>query len=379
MTISLAKPLEIRHRLPPLRALTTIRFFAAIYVVLFHESHWKGHISLFPFAARLVNSGYTAVTLFFVLSGFILAYNYAEVKSKREFWVSRFARIYPVYFLALLPPLLITPHWSYHPRPGAIGVVLTFLLLQGWWRPLCFSLNMAAWTLSVEAFFYAVFPFLLPWTERLRRRGFLAIQIAWLALVCLPPLLAHSQVHAGSAVYLADWLESSIPLARINAFFLGMYAGIQFRRSLTSGNGPAKEGGMRRGRTAAFVALVAVIVALLWLNPGELLLPLRTEGLQVCYAVLLTLLAPVTSRILTNHVSQIAGEISYSVYILQFPVLFMFDDAMGRMFPRLGHVSVLYIAVLCLISYLSFRFVETPARILIRRAFTHRPVPVRVV
>src|ERR1700730_8218729 len=92
VAVSLSKPLDIRHKLPPLRALTTIRFFAAIQVVLFHESFRSGHIPLPPVAARIVNSGFTAVTLFFVLSGFILAYNYEAVPNKREFWVSRFAR-----------------------------------------------------------------------------------------------------------------------------------------------------------------------------------------------------------------------------------------------------------------------------------------------
>src|ERR1035437_982751 len=124
-----SEPVEVRHNLPPLRALTSLRFFAAMYVVLFHESHNPGHIVLFPLAARFVASGFTAVTLFFVLSGFILAYNYDRIRSRREFWISRFARIYPVYFLSLLP-VFITPHWSHLPRPGALGVILTLLLLQ---------------------------------------------------------------------------------------------------------------------------------------------------------------------------------------------------------------------------------------------------------
>src|ERR1035437_477263 len=124
-----SQPVEVRHKLPPIKSLTSLRFFAAIYVVLFHESANPGHFVFFPLAARFVASGFTAVTLFFVLSGFILAYNYDRIRSRREFWISRFARIYPVYFLSLLPAF-ITPHWSHLPRPGALGVILTLLLLQ---------------------------------------------------------------------------------------------------------------------------------------------------------------------------------------------------------------------------------------------------------
>jgi len=99
-----SQPVEVRHKLPPIKSLTSLRFFAAIYVVLFHESANPGHFVFFPLAARFVASGYTAVTLFFVLSGFILAYNYGRIRSRKEFWISRFARIYPVYFLSLHRP-----------------------------------------------------------------------------------------------------------------------------------------------------------------------------------------------------------------------------------------------------------------------------------
>ena len=59
----------------PLRALTSIRFFAAMYVVLFHCGLPR-LIAMPAIAARFFDSGYTGVTLFFSLSGFILAYNY---------------------------------------------------------------------------------------------------------------------------------------------------------------------------------------------------------------------------------------------------------------------------------------------------------------
>jgi peptidoglycan/LPS O-acetylase OafA/YrhL len=79
----------------PLHALTSIRFFAAIYVVLFHCG--IPHLISMPVPmANFFDSGYTGVTLFFALSGFILAYNYPRVSSRHDFWISRFARIYPV-------------------------------------------------------------------------------------------------------------------------------------------------------------------------------------------------------------------------------------------------------------------------------------------
>jgi peptidoglycan/LPS O-acetylase OafA/YrhL len=370
---------EVRHKLPALKALTAIRFFAALYVVLYHESHSPTHIVFFPLAARIINSGYTAVTLFFVLSGFILAYNYEQVRSRKEFWISRFARIYPVYLLSLLPPLLITPHWSYHPRPGTVGVVLTVLLLQGWWPPLCFSLNMAAWTLSVEAFFYAVFPFLLPWTQRLRRSSFAGIQAAYFALLCLCPLLSLSATAAPAGLQLSRWLESSFPLARLNAFFVGVYAGVHFRRSATRRMSGVAESLSSRGRAWGITLTAAAILGLLLASPSESFGPLRSGFLQLFYAGLIWLLGDVQWAVLNNHAMQMAGEISYSMYILQFPVMFASDDLVGRLFPRAGHISGLYICVLIGLSYVVFRWFEIPARLAIREKLSGRPVPLRAI
>jgi peptidoglycan/LPS O-acetylase OafA/YrhL len=372
----LPQPVEVRHKLPPLRALTAIRFFAAIHVVLFHESHWDGHIPLGPIGSRIVNSGYTAVTLFFVLSGFILAYNYERVSDRAEFWISRFARIYPIYFLSLLPSLA-SPHFSYHPHPGALGTLLTFTLLQGWAPSLAFSLNLAAWTLSVEAFFYAIFPFLLPWSERLRLRTFLALQAAYLPLTCLPPLLAlHPSTHT-AGVWIASYWESTLPFVRLNSFFLGVFAGAWFRcRVSRRGACPVLSGATR---AACLLALGSGIAFLLWLQPTVTFGPLRTEALQLCYALLILLLADVNWKALVSHPIQMAGEISYGIYVLQFPVLFLYNDVLHRLFPHRAHISILYIAALCLVSWATFRWIEVPARLFIRRKLTGRAVPVRAI
>src|SRR5271154_1219666 len=91
-----------------INSLTSIRAFAAIYVVV-------GHSLNFPlpsgFAGKaigsFINLGFTGVDMFFILSGYILSYVYLNGKdtssfNKIYFWRARFARIYPVYFFAFL-------------------------------------------------------------------------------------------------------------------------------------------------------------------------------------------------------------------------------------------------------------------------------------
>src|SRR5215831_11263584 len=85
-----------------IEALTSIRFFAAISVVFFHV----GYMALAEWNAPLAtvtSYGYAAVGLFYTLSGFVLAHTYLGRQTDlRAFYVARFARVYPLYLVALI-------------------------------------------------------------------------------------------------------------------------------------------------------------------------------------------------------------------------------------------------------------------------------------
>src|SRR5882724_5212610 len=86
-----------------LKALTTLRFFAALHVVLFHM--WvTGEFAVGPWWYRnFASIGYVGVNCFFVLSGFILVYTYTDpLLDAPRFWQARLARIYPAYALSLV-------------------------------------------------------------------------------------------------------------------------------------------------------------------------------------------------------------------------------------------------------------------------------------
>ena len=165
----------------PLKALTGLRCFAAINIVLFHFSNpqWFNFNFYFPapFMARtlhvpvllapIVNAGFISVSYFILLSGFVLGYNYnararnGELDRKR-FWEARFTRIYPIYFLSLVLSLgsLKSEYPTHTHAMFWMGVVLTPLLLQGWIPAVSTFLNTPAWTMSAEAFYYFIFPWL---------------------------------------------------------------------------------------------------------------------------------------------------------------------------------------------------------------------------
>ncbi|MFZ3141750.1 acyltransferase family protein, partial [Polaromonas sp.] len=81
---------------PPINSLTGLRFIAAFLIILHHFGNPPGPQPVH----NVISHGFVAVSLFFILSGFILTYNYADnvgglKTGKWNFWVARFARIYP--------------------------------------------------------------------------------------------------------------------------------------------------------------------------------------------------------------------------------------------------------------------------------------------
>ena len=167
-----------------MNALTGLRCFAAINLVFFHFSNPKWFGPLAP----VVNAGFVSVSYFILLSGFVLAYNYSDRAragelDKKRFWIARFTRIYPIYLLSLLLSWQNLPQ-EYGAHTHAMfwtGMALSPVLLQGWIPATATFLNTPAWTLSAEAAYYILFPFL----AAMKPARTLARQLFWLTLVWL--------------------------------------------------------------------------------------------------------------------------------------------------------------------------------------------------
>jgi peptidoglycan/LPS O-acetylase OafA/YrhL len=175
-----------------LNPLTSIRFLFALLVVLFH-----GHLATdgsledaWPhFIAAIISHGFVGVSFFFVLSGFILAYSYSGrlrlPQDNRDFWWARGARILPAYFLAFLiysPFAIYSVMISVNPLNSAINslAIASFqlTLTQAWIPKAALVWNSPAWSLSVEAFFYLLFPFIIPKLENMSARAIALVAIS---------------------------------------------------------------------------------------------------------------------------------------------------------------------------------------------------------
>ncbi len=140
-------------------ALTGLRAIAAIMIFVYHNrKFWR---NTFPdYINRFLNEWHIGVTIFFVLSGFLIAYNYYEKTielNRSAYWQyvrTRLARIYPVYLL------IIVAKYCFTTAPGSLEIFLNISLLKGYFSSFVLSGIPQSWSLTVELTFYALAPVL---------------------------------------------------------------------------------------------------------------------------------------------------------------------------------------------------------------------------
>ena len=180
------------ERRPPLPALTGLRTLLALTILMFHftpaglASAKHPWLTLYP----IIDIGYVFVSFFFLISGFILSYNYAHRQREirmADFWMARFSRLYPVYLLTMLIslPMLILEWRSRSHGEFWMGAIATPLLLQGFFPKLATFWNTVSWTLSCEVVLYIAFPFLLKlrWPTSPRKLSAMVLGFWMLGLV----------------------------------------------------------------------------------------------------------------------------------------------------------------------------------------------------
>jgi peptidoglycan/LPS O-acetylase OafA/YrhL len=217
---------------PPIRLdrLTSLRFVAAFVVFGFHG------LLFFDEPTRralgyLVSQGRSGVTFFFVLSGFLLAWSARPGDRALPFYRRRAARIYPAYLVSLL---FAAGLWAILDPSALRRGLLTPFLLQAWvpTSDSYFAINVPAWSLSVEAFFYLAFPLIIAGIRRLTTRGLGAWLLAM--VVVSVALAAFASVHV-DPTHLDDdsvavWLAYYFPPSRLPEFVVGMILGLLAKR-----------------------------------------------------------------------------------------------------------------------------------------------------
>ncbi len=362
-------------RRPPLDACTGLRFVAALGVVGYHFYN-PSHGPTAPRAiSHLLQAGSNMVGLFFVLSGFILAYNYLGerggfVGTTRDFYRARFARIYPVYLLALVVDVPLFLHLWHQAEPPATSGELagvgaaTLSLTQAWLQTGRPAWNTMAWTLSVEAFFYALFPFIGAWLARQGSRRLLAVA-AGVWLLGTTPYLAGELVSPGTTSLLARGLIAwsrlpphIVPVVLLPQFVLGVCLGLLFCRR--------KRQGSEGWRTVALLATIAVLAAVVIALPPKPSALVNSAVLIPLFALGIWLLAcgvAWNGLLLGTRPLVLLGGASYALYLMH-GTLMGYSLALNTRTLVLPHniVALLMVPGVVVSSIGVFKVLEEPAR-----------------
>lgn len=339
---------------PELRALTGIRFGAAFLVFLFHMgAGFAASIGLPHPIVQFLENGFLGVSLFFVLSGFILTYTYQDKLDLNfgklsKYAIARFARLYPVYLLILLAflPFAMDGLTTYE-------AVRVLTMTQSWTAPgssLGWAWVMQAWTLSVEFVFYLAFPFLLVLMRGFGKRAIWSTT-AMTAIAIVALAVPFCNVGGSNSIWMGSAIP--IPIVRLIEFVYGMLLGFIYLRS-SSNIGKAL-------REVFVISILVMIGGLLSFTNNPYLLSFAV-ALVGPLLLLLSEGQSITAKFLGTKFMVLLGGASYVFYLAQGPVrhtlgYFLEEDIARAINP----------IVLLLVSIAIFRYWEQPARIIIKR------------
>ena len=371
-------PLQGARKLPAIQGL---RGLAVLLVVLFHV------------LTRYVPFGWTGVWLFFAISGFVITLSLENISSNSNragvlstFYGRRVRRIIPLYFFILAFGCLVSVTMAFAQRPELPPVLdhLPFLLsftynfyrMSGAYEHT--ELFGHLWSLCVEEQFYLVYPFAFLFLSRSARIWLLVsvILLCPIGRLCLSLYLDHAGYapeHIANIVYLC-------PFSNFDAFSTGCLAACL--RESTARLSSRFWFGVVAGLIGALLSYVAVRALLIEAPLADVLraalaAEIRGTADQVAIYSFLALLAGALVVICANHsLSRFSifttaplvwlGELSYGIYMFHFPLLYLRYQLLPAFIPgpyaKLygSAVLMMYLASLLAISYLSFRYIESP-------------------
>lgn len=370
------------HKVEYLSSLTALRGVAALLVAVFHFE---------MAAARFVPAGqsmffekcYIMVDLFFIMSGFIMLHVYSkdfqeriQGESLKKFMVARFARVYPLHLFSLLLLVVIVrwlTDWGNPPilleQPS--DILPNILLLHSFGVTKIYSWNIPSWSISAEFAAYLLFPFIALFINKKR-----AISIILLILFVVAAYYAIMYVlprknPINPAIPVPHNLNTTFDYGYIRGiagFITGLLVylayGLQSVKKAFSGD------------AVSFVILLAI---------GASLHFALNDGLTVFLFAMLVLSVAANKGMIAGfcntRVMQFLGDISYSIYLMQiflqepFSHGYLLPGTVGvgrgkqniEFFSGLGY-CLIYLILLVLISYMTYRWVERPARKFINHA-----------
>jgi peptidoglycan/LPS O-acetylase OafA/YrhL len=361
--------------------LTFTRFWALLLVLIYHGAGgiYLSNIDVFPLSP-LLRSAPTAVSYLYVLSGFVMSLVYFRPQEKFEiakYWTARIVRIYPLYIISFI--LVCYYYLDALARIKPQKILANIFVVQAWWPAYAQSFNYASWSMTVEFFFYAVFPFFVLWAYRqpVRRTLWVAI-IFWIISQTINFIL-----------WIGYYPEQGLflvynPLFHLSSFILGVAGGAWF---IQDAHKQPIDQKVNLFILAGSLLIIAIYIILSETFP-QLQLPYDLQpmtGLLAPFFVLFisTLALDQTrlSKILSHRWLVALGETSFALYILHVPVIWLYERALhssGLHDPEYIK-SITYLPFMILIGLIATYYIDPPVRTWMKNILKRVSLPILIL
>jgi len=369
--------------------LESIRGIAILLVFLLHA-----HGMAFPdgtgkatILQSFILAGNTGVTLFFVLSGFLLSIPFLKANgnprppSTRKYFLSRVLRILPLYYFMIVVTVLVTGNIS-ETIPAVAFIFIGFDV---------FPFSVVWWTLATEVQFYLLLPIIML-LMRAPAGRFTLIFFGVIWAYFYIDITLSSPGHPGEAYH---WLKTKSLFARLPAFAIGIAGAYIYLK--------CKKNDLNRYRIPSTIVLWSTLIALglvlqqvveMGSAVAERSWHMRHTYESLCWVGIILCLClgqPYGKTLFINGANKTLGKLSYSIYLVHVPILFYIFYPM-KMHIEDGYFMDNHIAYLALglgaagtliASALSYRFIEQPflnlKKTLIKPATQHTAITSNIV
>lgn len=304
-------------------SLQALRAFAFLGIFLSH-------------AGSPVRWGFLGVSIFLVLSGFLMIYKYGNksivcsIKENIAFSLRKIKKLYLLHIITMCLAVLLTVMkytymgWTLKRIVYLIGTIgLNVTLLQTWvpHSRVNSSLNGVAWYLSATMFLYFMFPYVKKWIANKKNSTLMAICFALFVIeivVCVPWIYF---LGSESPIYI--WFMYCFPIFRLGDFFVGCclgkwYSEKELRIDLS----------FVKSSVLEILATVITVFVYLWIKQNHenvfLLAINNFTTLYIALAVMWILLFAynkgIITKILTNRVTIFVGNISAYTFLIHYVI-----------------------------------------------------------
>ncbi len=355
--------------------LTFIRFLTVLLVLIYHGGvgYYINPINVFPISV-LLRSAPAAVSYLYVLSGFVMSLVYYKPNERFDiggFWKARIIRIYPLYIISFL--LVIWYYIDFIARIKAPKILANIFVLQAWYPPYAQSFNYPSWSMTVEFFFYAIFPFFIIWAYRQTTR-----RLIWVSLTFW---IVSQIVHYFLWMFhFPEWELFIVyfPPFHLNSFILGVVGGIWF---------------LREGQTRAlkqifnplvFVGSLLLVSTLLILGAVYPQFPNDLQPMAGLFSPFFVLIIASLAldksnfSLMLKHPWLVAlGETAYAIYILQAPVFWIYEKALlsSSLKNPQSIIDLTYLPLMVLIGLGAHFYVDQPLRRWLKNVLNRVSIP----